>query len=90
MTGERAAKRKQTPTEWRTVYDAFLASPQWAAKRQRILTRANHRCECCLNANATQVHHVLYPVPLTSDALTKQPAWQLRAICNACHQMVHA
>lgn len=85
----RAVTRKQTPTEWRLIYDAFLRSPSWTEKRDRIMTRAHSICECCLHAAVTQVHHVTYPQPLTLDALAKQPNWQLRAICNDCHERVH-
>lgn len=82
--------RRQTSEEWRLIYDAFLRSPAWHAKRKRVLQRANARCESCLSLPASQVHHVVYPVPLTTETLTTQPAWQLRAVCVDCHKRVHA
>lgn len=83
------AVRRQTEHEWRLIYDAFLASPQWAHKRERILKRAHAICECCSTQRATQVHHTSYPRPLTLDALDNQPDWQLRAICSTCHKTLH-
>ncbi len=81
--------RRQTNTEWRAVYHAFLQSPEWASKRARVLSRAGHRCEACLRATATEVHHTSYPMPLTLSKLAFQPAWQLRAVCGDCHRHLH-
>ena len=71
----RTITRKQTPTEWRLIYDTFLRSPEWTSKRDRVMQRAGRTCECCLIAAATQVHHVTYPQPLTLAALQQQPNW---------------
>jgi 5-methylcytosine-specific restriction endonuclease McrA len=81
--------RKQTESEWRLIYNAFLLSPEWATKRAAILRRAHNTCESCLNKPASQIHHVVYPQPLTLSSLQKQPAWQLRAVCSSCHEHVH-
>lgn len=80
----------QQPDAWRLCYERFLASSAWTAKRALVFQRANHVCESCLTARATQVHHVVYPQPLTMATLTTQPAWQLRAVCAACHTQLHA
>ena len=81
--------RRQTGVEWRAVYSAFLASPEWSSKRAAVLRRADGRCEACLSAPASQVHHTSYPMPLTHTSLTNQPAWQLRACCAGCHTALH-
>ena len=53
---ERRAKRQA----WQSDYAAYLASPEWKAKRDKVLKRANYVCEGCGDAKATVVHHLTY------------------------------
>lgn len=80
---------KQNAKDWRIIYEAFLASSAWSLKRARVLRRSPV-CESCLLLHATQVHHTVYPQPVTLDTLTQQPNWQLRAVCTDCHERIHA
>jgi hypothetical protein len=67
------------------AYSAWLASsPEWANLRRRVLGRANRTCEACLDQQATQVHHLTYALGWLP------PAWELRAVCDRCHQSIHA
>lgn len=60
-------------------YATFLQSAEWAIMRGRVMVRANRRCESCLSAEATEVHHVHY------QNGWMPPAWDLRAVCRPCH-----
>jgi hypothetical protein len=58
-------------------------SPEWSAIRRKIFWRCRGHCEACLNGNATMVHHMTY----TFGKLP--PAWQLKAVCDDCHERLH-
>ena len=60
-------------------YAEFLASDEWRQMARRVMVRAAGKCECCLNAAPSEVHHVHY---LNG---WMPPAWDLRAVCRACH-----
>lgn len=70
-------ERRQRYHQW------LLTSPEWRAIRHRVLQRANHVCECCLEAEARDVHHETY------DLGVLPPAWLLRAVCRTCHNSLH-
>jgi 5-methylcytosine-specific restriction endonuclease McrA len=63
--------------------DDFLYTPEWRVMRLRVLKRAQNLCESCLEAAATEVHHVTYENGLMP------PAWLLRAVCTLCHDRLH-
>lgn len=63
--------------EWLPDYKAFLASPEWATVRQRVMQRAGGVCEYC-DDPATEVHHCTY-VDLLNAGLCV-------AVCRSCHQ----
>ena len=64
-------------------YSEYLRSPEWKAKRARVLQRAAGQCEGCLSAKATQVHHLSY-IHIYDEFL-----WELVAICDDCHRRAH-
>jgi hypothetical protein len=68
---------------WRK-YDKYLATPEWAAKRARVLKRAGGICEGCLEQPATQVHHLTY------RHWPNEFMFELVAICKGCHERLHA
>ncbi len=63
-------------------YDRYLKSDKWKSKRRKVLTRANGKCEGCLEARATEVHHVDY------QHLFDEPLFELRALCSECHRAI--
>lgn len=68
----------------RREYREWLStSAEWRALRWRVLTRAERRCEACLNATAGDVHHLTYRLGRLP------PAWELRAVCRNCHDRLH-
>lgn len=65
-------------------YEAYLRSAAWGERRKAVLARASFRCELCQKADATQVHHRTY-IRLGSELLT-----DLLAVCENCHEVLHA
>jgi hypothetical protein len=64
-------------------YRAYLDSPQWQAKRQRILSVRGHRCEVCRYGDRLSLHHLTYARlydELDSDLLV---------VCESCHAAMH-
>lgn len=69
--------------KWWSGYNQYLKSPEWAARREKVLNRAGGMCEGCLERRATQVHHLTY------KHVGREPLFDLVAICDECHDMVH-
>lgn len=68
----------------RAEYAEWTAtSPQWKAMRKRVMVRANHTCEACLERPASDVHHQSY------DFGKLPPAYYLVAFCHLCHERLH-
>ena len=63
--------------------DWLRTSHAWMTLRDRVKKRADFICEGCLGQRATQVHHLTYRLGLLP------PAWELRAVCDECHQRLH-
>lgn len=68
----------------REEYDAYLASDDWRRRRDKVMRRANQMCEGCLSRPAQDVHHLTY------RNLYCEFAFELVALCRACHERVHA
>ena len=79
--GRQAEERK--PDAFWEKYKEYLRSPEWASKRERVLKRANGMCEGCGIAEARQVHHLSYA------HVGREMLFELVAICDACHEVVH-
>jgi len=77
-----AAERQQAPN--RADYDDYLRSPEWRRKAAAIIKRAGGICEGCLGRPATQVHHLTY------QNRYNEFAWELRAVCDHCHDRAHS
>jgi len=61
----------------------YLASKSWAAKRAKVMKRANRLCEGCLDAEATVVHHLSY------KSWGDELLFDLVALCTLCHAKCH-
>ena len=79
-SSEFIAEREEENQQWWSTYNDYLRSPQWQSKRRKVLQRAGGVCECCLERHAAQVHHTTY------QHVGNEPLWELRAICNECHE----
>lgn len=61
-------------------YHAYLASREWALKREAVRRRSGNRCERCNERPQQAVHHLTY------KNLGDEPLHELQAICNPCHE----
>jgi hypothetical protein len=64
-------------------YRAYLDSPQWQAKRQRILSVRGHRCEVCRHGDRLSLHHLTYA------RLYDEFDSDLLVVCESCHAAMH-
>jgi hypothetical protein len=74
----------EQPSDWPQLYADYLRSRQWAETRAKVMARAQHRCEGCRDALATEVHHLTY------ENVTREFLFELVALCEGCHERVHA
>ena len=63
-------------------YQQYLASREWALKREAVRKRAGNKCERCYVAPMQAVHHLTYA------NIGKEPLEDLQAICHPCHAFV--
>jgi len=71
------AKEKEIHKE---KYYEYLRSPEWRAKREKVLQRDKFICQGCLNAEATEVHHLTY------DHVFNEFLFELTSLCRECHE----
>lgn len=76
-----AAERMQQINQ--EQYNEDLQSPRWRDLAARVLRRAGHTCEGCIDAPAREVHHLTYA------HRGNEFAFELRALCRECHQRWH-
>lgn len=65
-------------------YQRYLASREWAQRREAVRERSGGRCERCLTNTMQAVHHLTYA------NLGNEPLTDLVAICNPCHEYLSA
>ena len=75
-------KRKQNE-EWWAKYNEYLRSERWQDKREATLQRDGFRCQICLIATATQVHHLTY-----ANVFSEEEE-DLLSVCKSCHDNEH-
>ena len=64
-------------------YADYLKSEQWQQLRRKILQRDGFRCQGCLAARATQVHHRTY------GNVRREFCFELISLCDSCHARLH-
>jgi len=69
---------------WWQWYNGYMQSDVWQRRRQQVLRRARGICEACQVAAATEVHHLNY------NHVGREPLFDLVAVCEQCHQQLHA
>lgn len=79
----RRRQQHERSSEWWARYSAYLETPQWKSKRARVLERDGYVCQACLRREATQAHHLTY------ERVFNEPAFDLIAVCDACHGALH-
>lgn len=76
-----AAERCQSGN--RAAYDDYLRSDAWQRRAAKIKERAGGTCEGCLSRPAVDVHHLTYA------NIGNEFAFELVALCSACHARIH-
>lgn len=76
------AEKQQEEADWWEWYEEYLKTPKWREKARLVLRRAGGRCEGCLLADATQVHHLTY------ERVGDEMLFDLVAICKPCHDRI--
>src|SRR5215831_14192625 len=66
----------------REEYQTYLASREWALKREAIRERARGICERCRLNQMEAVHHLTYA------RIGNEPLEDLQAVCNLCHEFL--
>ncbi len=74
------------PESISSVYDAYIASPEWQRLRLHALERDQHLCQSCRQCPAVDVHHLHYPPP---DRYGDEPIYWLISVCRICHKRIH-
>lgn len=65
------------------VYEAYINSPEWRAKAERIKERDGRRCRVCNGRSRLSVHHRTY------EDLGHEQDSDLLTLCQDCHQVFH-
>jgi 5-methylcytosine-specific restriction endonuclease McrA len=80
-------EREATEAEWSRKYNAYLRySPEWQARRSKVLKRERGICQSCGEARATEVHHT----PAAYRHVFHEPLFELVALCRKCHEEITA
>ena len=64
-------------------FKEYRKTPEWRARRNRVLLRAGYRCELCESRGLIDVHHKTY------DQYGDELLSDLIALCRPCHQKFH-
>ena len=96
---KKATKKKVNKTpivinreDYINLYYQYLKTDTWKIKRDKVLKRADNKCEICKVKKATQVHHKTYTgVYLVSRTRIagKEKLKDLIATCGVCHRAEH-
>jgi len=80
QTADEQGRAKEARRRWYAEF--YLNTEHWRDLRLRVLERADHCCEGCQEARATEVHHLTY------EHIGHEMLWELVAVCAACHGQV--
>lgn len=64
-------------------YGDYLASAEWAVKRDHAIRLAGGRCAVCNSGKSLQVHHRTY------DRIGNELPSDLLVLCKGCHELFH-
>jgi hypothetical protein len=71
------------------AYRRYLASREWALKREAVRQRSNNHCERCLVGPQDAVNHLQYSSSY-EEPFPDEPLEWLQAICDECHAFLSA
>jgi len=76
--------KSESSTEDSFDYHRYMASREWALKRQEVRKRSGGTCERCHRAKMQDVHHLTYE-RVGGELLT-----DLLGVCRPCHAFLSA
>jgi hypothetical protein len=76
---EKNKEHEQKQIEWFKEHSEYLHTSQWQNIRQKVLKRDNYLCQGCLEAKATEVHHITYA------NWRNELMFELMSVCYNCH-----
>lgn len=65
-------------------YQRYLASREWALKRETVKKRCKGKCERCHFGKYSQTHHLTY------EHVGDERLEELQALCEPCHKFLSA
>lgn len=78
-----ARPSRLSKADFTAQYHAYMASPEWAARKARFFRLHERRCQACGDINDVHLHHRSY------ERFTHEHDADLRALCQQCHTWVH-
>ncbi len=72
-------------TLWRLVYNKYLASDEWKAKRKEWIIAAKNTCISCKDVfgdGGLHIHHIHY------RTIGDEKDSDIRVVCRGCHKML--
>lgn len=75
-------EREEAHAQYTQRYHEYLRTPQWRAKARMVIRRDGGICRGCLEAPATEVHHLTY------EHIYREPLFDLVALCRPCHEAI--
>ena len=70
----------------KTDYEKYMQSPQWQAKRLKVLKRDNYKCQHC---NCVVTHYTAHVHHLSYKYFGNEPLRHLVTLCRECHRKEH-
>lgn len=71
------------PAVYRQQYDAYMASKQWASRRDAYYRAHACRCSACASIDKIHLHHLTY------ERMGRELDSDLTPLCEGCHARVH-
>ena len=65
--------------QWFVKHSEYLKTEKWKSIRLKVLKRDDYLCQCCLEASATEVHHLTYANWMDEFM------YELISVCYNCH-----
>lgn len=65
-------------------YLAYINSPEWRVRRDKLVARFDNRCQICYSTGPLNVHHRTYA------RLKREWDTDLTVLCMNCHDLYHA
>jgi hypothetical protein len=71
----------------KAAYAKYQKSQFWKDIREKVLTRDDHRCQCCGDKDKLVVHHREYSYDVMSGENLDRS--KIITLCNSCHGKIH-